>query len=195
MEMSYYKYHWRLFPTVQDSNKSARVSVRAWGPKSGDIFTLTDDRHTWCTFCAVPRINTLGPEENGYHLARNIFHVFPFRRLFSQNIGECCWLPLGREQQATCPVLQWRHNEREGVLNYQRLDYLLDRVCRRKKQTKHQCSASLAFVRGIHRGPANSPHKRPVTRKKFAFDNIIMWFLVSNLFTHLRCRYNLLRNT
>ena len=34
-------------------------------------------------------------------------------------------------------------------------------------QSKHQCSASLAFVRGIHRWPVNSPHKRPVTRKCF----------------------------
>ena len=31
---------------------------------------------------------------------------------------------------------------------------------------KHQSSASLAFVRGIHRGQVNSPHKWPVTRKK-----------------------------
>ena len=30
-------------------------------------------------------------------------------------------------------------------------------------QRKHQSSASLAFVRGIHRWPVNSPHKRPVT--------------------------------
>ena len=34
-------------------------------------------------------------------------------------------------------------------------------------QRKHQSSASLAFVRGIHRGPVNSPHKGPVTRKMF----------------------------
>ena len=32
-------------------------------------------------------------------------------------------------------------------------------------QRKHQSSASLAFVGGIHRSPVNSPHKRPVTRK------------------------------
>ena len=31
-------------------------------------------------------------------------------------------------------------------------------------QSKHQSSASLAFVCGIHRGPVNSPHKWPVTR-------------------------------
>ena len=39
---------------------------------------------------------------------------------------------------------------------------------------KHQSSASLAFVRGIHRRPVNSPHKWPVTRKMFPFDDVIM---------------------
>ena len=41
-------------------------------------------------------------------------------------------------------------------------------------QRKHQSSASLAFVRGIHRGPMNSPHKWPATRKVFPFDDVIM---------------------
>ena len=41
-------------------------------------------------------------------------------------------------------------------------------------QRKHQSSASMAFVWGIHRGPVNSPHKWPVTRKMFPFDDIIM---------------------
>ena len=41
-------------------------------------------------------------------------------------------------------------------------------------QRKHQSSASLAFVRGIHRRPVNSPHKMPVTRKLFPFDDVIM---------------------
>ena len=41
-------------------------------------------------------------------------------------------------------------------------------------QRKHQSSASLAFVRGIHRRPVNSPHKWPVTRKMFPFDDVIM---------------------
>ena len=41
-------------------------------------------------------------------------------------------------------------------------------------ERKYQSSASLAFVRGIHRGPVNSPHKRPVTRKMFPFDDVIM---------------------
>ena len=41
-------------------------------------------------------------------------------------------------------------------------------------QRKHQSSASLAFVREIHRGPVNFPQKWPVTRKIFPFDDVIM---------------------
>ena len=41
-------------------------------------------------------------------------------------------------------------------------------------QSKHQSSTSLAFVRGIHRGPMISPHKWPVTQKMFPFDDIIL---------------------
>ena len=41
-------------------------------------------------------------------------------------------------------------------------------------QRKHRSSASLAFVQGIHRWPVNSPHKWPVTRKMFPFDDVIM---------------------
>ena len=47
-------------------------------------------------------------------------------------------------------------------------------VCSGGDQRKHQSSASLAFVRGIHRWPVNSPHKGPVTRKMFPFDDVIM---------------------
>ena len=45
-------------------------------------------------------------------------------------------------------------------------------------QRKHQSSVPLAFVRGIHRSPVNSPHKCPVTRKKFPFDDVIMVFIL-----------------
>ena len=41
-------------------------------------------------------------------------------------------------------------------------------------QSKHQSFASLVFVWGIHRGSVNSPHKWPVTRKIFPFDDVIM---------------------
>ena len=41
-------------------------------------------------------------------------------------------------------------------------------------QRKHQSSSSLTFVTGIHRWPVNSPHKGPVTRKRFPIDDVIM---------------------
>ena len=47
-------------------------------------------------------------------------------------------------------------------------------------QRKHQSSLSLAFMRGIHRWPVNSPYKWPVMQKMFSFDDVIM---VSTVFT------------
>ena len=45
-------------------------------------------------------------------------------------------------------------------------------------QRKHQSSASLAFVRRIHRGQVNSPHKEPVTPKMFPFYDVIMNIII-----------------
>ena len=47
---------------------------------------------------------------------------------------------------------------------------------------KHQSSASLAFVRGIHRSPVNSPHKEPVMRKMFPFDDVVMALIPNHNF-------------
>ena len=47
-------------------------------------------------------------------------------------------------------------------------------VCSGADQRKHQSSASLAFLMGIHWWPVNSPHKGPVTWKMFSFDDAIM---------------------
>ena len=44
-------------------------------------------------------------------------------------------------------------------------------------QRKYQSSAPLAFVWVIHWWPVNSPHKGPVTRKMFTFDDVIMIFM------------------
>ena len=62
-------------------------------------------------------------------------------------------------------------------------------------QRKHQSSASLAFVWGIHRGrwiprnspgSVNSPHKWPVTRKRFTFDDVIMAVIYLNFLAYTR---------
>ena len=47
-------------------------------------------------------------------------------------------------------------------------------VCSGVDQRKLQSSASLAFVREIHRWRVNSPHKGTVTRKILLFDDVIM---------------------
>ena len=41
-------------------------------------------------------------------------------------------------------------------------------------QWNRQSSTSLVFVWEIHQGPVNFPHKLPVTRKIFPFDDVIM---------------------
>ena len=54
-------------------------------------------------------------------------------------------------------------------------------------QRKLRSSASLAFVRAIHRGPVISAHKWPVTRKMFPFDDVIMhWTVSCDDFRHIR---------
>ena len=69
--------------------------------------------------------------------------------------------------------VQWRHNGSDGVSIHQPR-HCLPIVCSDADERKHHSSASLAFVRGIHRWPVNSPHKWPVMRKMFPFDDVIM---------------------
>ena len=70
-------------------------------------------------------------------------------------------------------ALQWRHNRHNDVSNTSSTT-VYSTVYSGWDQRKHPSSASLAFVRGIHRGPVNSPHKWSVRRKMFPFDNVIM---------------------
>ena len=67
--------------------------------------------------------------------------------------------------------LQWRHNEHDSVSNHQPRDCLLNRLFgRRSKKT------SKLRVTGLCAGNSpDSPHKGPVTRKMFPFDNVIMF--------------------
>ena len=70
-------------------------------------------------------------------------------------------------------TLQCGHNGRDGFSNHQPHDCLLNRLFgRRSKKTSN--SALLAFVRGIHRSPVNSPRKWQVTLKMFPLGDVIM---------------------
>ena len=60
------------------------------------------------------------------------------------------------------------------VFQITRLKIIYSTVYLGADQRKHPSSASLAFLRGIHRWLLNSPKKEPVTRKMFPFDDVIM---------------------
>ena len=59
-------------------------------------------------------------------------------------------------------------------------------VCSGANRTKHQSSATMAFLRGIHRWPLKPPHKGPVTRKMFPFDDVIMLQLCLSVLTRTK---------
>ena len=67
-------------------------------------------------------------------------------------------------------TLQWRHNECGGILNHRRLDCLLNHLfrCRSKKISKLSVTG---LCEGMHQWPVDSPHKGPVMRKIFPFDD------------------------
>ena len=73
-------------------------------------------------------------------------------------------------------ALQWHYNGHDSVSNHQPHDCLLNHLFNSRSK-KNQSSASLAFVRGIHRWLVNSPHRYPETRKMFPFDDIIIVIL------------------
>ena len=76
--------------------------------------------------------------------------------------------------------LQWRYNERDGVSNHQPHDCLLNCLFRRRSKKRPKLRVT-GLVRGIHRWPENSSHKRPVTRKMFPFDDVIMVLLKARI--------------
>ena len=71
--------------------------------------------------------------------------------------------------------LHWRHTDHDGVSNHQPHGCLLNRLFRRRSK-----GTSKLRVTGLCAGnspvPVNSPHKGPVTRKMFPFDDVIMCF-------------------
>ena len=64
-------------------------------------------------------------------------------------------------------TLQRRHNERDDVSNYRRLDCLFNRLLRRRSKKTSKLRVTGLSVGVIHRWPVDSPHKWPVTRKCF----------------------------
>ena len=70
-------------------------------------------------------------------------------------------------------TLQWRHNDHDGVSNHQPHGCLLNRLFGRRSKKASKLRAT-GLCAGKSPGPVNSPHKGPVTRKMFPFDDVIM---------------------
>ena len=70
-------------------------------------------------------------------------------------------------------ALRWRHNWRDNVSNHQSHDRPLNRLFIRRSKKTSRLRVSGLYA-GKSPGPVNSPHKWPVTRKMFPFDDVIM---------------------
>ena len=74
-------------------------------------------------------------------------------------------------------ALQWCHNEQNGVSHHRHLHCLLSRLFRptSEKTPKLRVTGLCEGNPPVnHRWPVDSPHKGPVTRKMFPFDEVIM---------------------
>ena len=69
--------------------------------------------------------------------------------------------------------LQWRNNDHDSVSNHQPRGCLLNLLFRRRSKKTSKLRVTGLCV-GNSPGPVNSPHKGPVTRKMFPFDDVIM---------------------
>ena len=99
-----------------------------------------------------------------------------------------CWKMLSAKQWPFCSGLDvLTHNKKvtnlvfsQGIMGTMMsqitsLTIVYSTVYSGADQRKHQRSASVAFARGFHRWPVNSPHKGPAMRKIFPFDDFIMF--------------------
>ena len=73
----------------------------------------------------------------------------------------------------TFSALRWRHNGHNCVSNHQPRHCLLNRLFERRSKKTSKIRVTGLCV-GNSPGPVNSPHKGPVTRKMFPFDDVIM---------------------
>ena len=96
-----------------------------------------------------------------------IVHRVPFQCL------EWIWL----NYQRISIALRWRHNGCDSVSNHQPRECLLRRLIRRTSKKTSKLRVTGLCV-GNSPGPVNSPHKGPVTRKIFPFDDVIMWMWI-----------------
>ena len=103
-------------------------------------------------------------------LLNRIFYIFDVSHINSECSGHGDILYVWVFFMIT---LRWRHNGPDSVSNHQPHDWLLNRLFRRRSKKTSKLRVTGLCV-GNSPGPVNSPHKGPVTRKMFPFDDVIM---------------------
>ena len=123
-------------------------------------------RFTWSLFHITVPNGKLQPTElqQGSNLWRCIWRICPLKCW----AYTCKWSETGHHCHYSDVIMTAMVSQITGV------SIVYSTVWSGADQRKRQSSASLAFMRGIHRWPVNSPHKRPVTRKMFPFNDVIM---------------------
>ena len=81
--------------------------------------------------------------------------------------GACC------VRQVRGKILQWRHNERDSVLNHQPNDCLLNRLFRRRSKKASKLRVA-DFCAGNSPVIGEFPAQRASKIKTFPFDDVIM---------------------
>ena len=158
---------WRHMSTVasQITGQFIQQVVHSWQQRNHQMSASLDvcgNAHRLCILCFDEVIH--------YTL---VHFTYSFRAT-SLVLDGVVWLkqcPWSGSQWYGKYILQWRHNERNGVSNHRRPGCLLNHLlrCRSKKTSK------LRVTELCERNPlVDFPHKGPVTRKMFPFDNVIM---------------------
>ena len=130
---------------------------QCWPKVHEECFKNTIIKGVWAT-----QVNL-----NKWSLERDLRSVFLYKRYmlnanYDYAIATLTWRA-HQKHQVIITVTSWRIKSPASRLLISGAD-----------QRKHQRSASPAFVRGFQRWPVNSPHKWPVTRKMFPFDDVII---------------------
>ena len=89
------------------------------------------------------------------------------------------------EVRSTSPALQWHDNVRDGISNHRRLDWLFNRLFRRRWKKTPKLSVT-GLCGGIHRWPVDSLHKGTATRRMFPFDDVIVEYHHDDIRTWIR---------
>ena len=107
---------------------------------------------------------TIGRPQTSWYKVYHILHIY-FQTFMYDNLSITEWMIIYHYDDVTMSAVASQITS---------LTIVYSTVYSDPDQRKLQSSASLAFVRGIHRGPVNSPHKWPLKRKMSPFDDVIM---------------------